>query len=94
MEPGKTASITVTCDKTNVAGNLGSGDVDVFATPSLIACMEHAAAKCVSSDLEEGQTTVGTHLDVAHSAAPPIGMKVTCHAQLTGVEGKMLSFRV
>ena len=83
MEIGKIASITVTCDKTNVAGNLGSGDVD-----------EYAAAKCVLEDLEEGQTTVGTYLDVKHTAATPMGMKVTCYAELTGVEGKMLTFKV
>ena len=109
MEIGKIASITVTCDKTNVAGNLGSGDVDVFATPSMIANMEYAAAKCVLEDLEEGQTTVGTYLDVKHTAATPMGMKVTCYAELTGVrdvyfcprkheltgvEGKMLTFKV
>ena len=94
MEIGKIASITVTCDKTNVAGNLGSGDVDVFATPSMIANMEYAAAKCVLEDLEEGQTTVGTYLDVKHTAATPIGMKVTCYAELTAAEGRALTFKV
>ena len=94
MEIVKIASITVTCDKTNVAGNLGSGDVDVFATPSMIANMEYAAAKCVTEFLEEGQTTVGTYLDVKHTAATPIGMKVTCYAELTAAEGRVLTFKV
>lgn len=94
MELGKIASITVICDKTNIAGNLGSGDVEVFATPSMIANMEYAAAKCVLEDMGEGQTTVGTYLDVKHTAATPMGMKVTCYAQLTAVEGKMLTFKV
>jgi len=94
MEIGKIASITVTCDKTNVAGNLGSGDVDVFATPSMIANMEYAAAKCVLEDLEEGQTTVGTYLNVKHTAATPVGMKVTATATLREIQGRKMWFDI
>ncbi len=94
MEIGAVASITVEVNKSNVAGNLGSGDVDVFATPSMVATMEHAAAKCVEKFLQEGQTTVGTYIAVSHIAATPIGMQVICYAELVSSEGKTLEFRV
>lgn len=94
MEIGRIASVEVIVDQTNVAGNLGSGDLDVFATPSMVANMEGAAAKCVAPFLEEGQSTVGTRVEINHNAATPMGMKVTCYAQLTAVEGKILQFKV
>ncbi len=94
MEIGSIATIGVEVNKSNVAGNLGSGDIDVFATPSMVATMEHAAAKCVKSFLQEGQTTVGTYIAVSHIAATPIGMNITCYAELISTEGKMLEFRV
>lgn len=94
MEIGRTASIELVVDKSNVAGNLGSGDLDVFATPAMIAGMEGAAAACAAPFLEEGQSTVGTRVEVSHTAATPLGMKVVCHAQLTAAEGRTLQFKV
>ena len=84
---------TVVCE-TNTAAAVGSGLVPVFATPFMIALMEGAAAKAVLPCLAEDEGTVGTHLNVAHSAATPIGMKVWAEATVTAVEGKKITFDV
>ena len=78
----------------NTANAVGSGLVPVFATPYMIALMENAAVNAVQAQLEEGQGTVGTKLDVTHDAATPIGLKVWAEAELTAAEGKKLTFAV
>ncbi len=78
----------------NTAAAVGSGLVPVFATPYMIALMEGAAVNAVLPCLAADEGTVGTHLDVSHSAATPIGMKVWAEATLTAVEGKKLTFEV
>ena len=78
----------------NTANAVGSGLVPVFATPYMIALMENAAVNAVQAQLEEGQGTVGTKLDVTHDAATPIGLKVWAEAELTATEGKKLTFAV
>jgi predicted thioesterase len=78
----------------NTASAVGSGLVPVFATPYMIALMENAAVNAVLPALAEDEGTVGTQLNVAHSAATPVGMKVWAEATLTAVEGKKLSFDV
>jgi predicted thioesterase len=84
--------ITVTQDKTAKA--MGSGTLDVFATPSMIALMENTAFESVAPYLEPGSGTVGTALNVKHVSATPIGMKVTCETELTKIEGRALTFLV
>lgn len=78
----------------NTAAAVGSGLLPVFATPYMIALMEGAAVNAVQAQLEEDQGTVGTHLDISHDAATPIGMKVWAEAELTAVEGRKLIFSV
>ena len=78
----------------NTAAAVGSGLLPVFATPQMIALMEGAAVNAVQACLEEDQGTVGTHLDVSHDAATPIGMKVWAEAELTAVDGRKLTFAV
>ena len=72
----------------------GSGRVEVLATPVMIALMEEAAFTLVEPYLEDGQTTVGTEVNVRHLAATPVGMRIEVEAVLTGVEGKRLFFKV
>ena len=55
---------TVTAAESNSAKTMGSGSLDVFATPAMVALMEKTAVKSVESHLEPGQTTVGTALDI------------------------------
>ena len=78
----------------NTASAVGSGLVPVFATPYMIALMENSAVNAVTEHLAEGQGTVGTHLDVSHDAATPIGMKVWAESILKEVDGKRLVFDV
>ena len=78
----------------NTADAVGSGLVPVFATPYMFPLMENAAVNAVQEDLEPGQGTVGTRLDVTHDAATPIGMKVWAEAEVTAVEGKRITLAV
>ena len=72
---------------------MGSGELDVFATPAMIALIEKAAWTSVAPELEEGRGTVGTKLDVSHIAATPLGVKVRCETELVEADGRRLVFR-
>lgn len=87
-----TKELTVTKDKTAAA--VGSGLLDVFATPQMIALMEATASESVAPYLDEGSTSVGTLVNVSHVAATPVGMKVRCESELTEVDGRKLTFTV
>ena len=78
----------------NTAKTMGSGTLDVFATPALVALTEKTCWMSVAPELEEGCGTVGTRLELDHSAPTPVGMTVTCESELTAVEGRKLVFRV
>lgn len=78
----------------NTAGTMGSGDMDVFATPAMVALMEQAAMTAVGSELEEGQSTVGTKINVSHVKASPVGAKIEAEALLKEVDGRRLVFFV
>lgn len=73
---------------------IGSGELEVFATPQMIALMEQAAASSVAPRLEEGQGTVGTLLNVSHDAATPLGMKVWAETELVEIDRRRLVFEV
>ncbi len=94
MEIGKTHRISLTVDESKLACSVGSGSVEVYATPMMIALIENCAAACVQDELPEGDTTVGTLINVSHVAATPCGMKVTATATLTAIDGRQLSFHV
>lgn len=78
----------------NTAVAYGSGGVEVFATPAMIGLMEGAACNGVNPYLPEGKSTVGTLVNVSHTAATPKGMKVTAEAELVEIDGKRLVFKV
>ena len=78
----------------NTAAAVGSGLVPVFATPYMVALMENAAVNALTPYMEEGQGSVGTHLDVSHDSATPIGMKVWAESVVTAVEGRKVTFEV
>ena len=94
MEAGIKGRAEVTVSYENTAAKVGSGDQLVFATPWMIGLMEEAAQSSVLPYLEEGQATVGTHLNVSHDAATPVGMKVWAESELIAVEGRKLIFNV
>ena len=82
----------VTPEKTATA--VGSGLVPVFATPYMVAMMENAASDALSPCLAPGESSVGTHLNIAHSSATPVGMKVWAESVVTAVEGRKVTFEV
>lgn len=85
-------AITVTEDKT--AASAGSGGQLVYSTPHLVALMESTAWASVEPFMEEGKTTVGTHLDIAHLSASPVGAHITCESELVEIDGRRLVFKV
>lgn len=76
------------------ADRIGSGLVKVFATPMMIALIEQTCNESVVPYLDEGQGTVGTHVDVSHCAATPVGMRVLCDSELVEVDRRRLVFDV
>lgn len=94
LETGIKGTRTVTVNEENTAKAMGSGTLDVFATPALIALMEETCWRSVANELEEGCGTVGTLLEIKHTAPTPVGMKVTCESTLTEVDGRRLVFEV
>jgi predicted thioesterase len=94
LEIGLKYESVVEVTSANSAKTMGSGDMDVFATPSMVALMENAAMMAVASALPEGSATVGTQINTSHIKASPIGVTVTASAELTEVEGRKLTFAV
>lgn len=78
----------------NTAKAMGSGTLDVFATPAMTALMEMTAWKSVAPFLENGDGTVGTLLQITHDAPTPLGMKVFCESELLEIDGRRLVFHV
>ena len=78
----------------NTAAAVGSGALEVFSTPSMIALMEKASRELVQPYLEEGQSTVGTRLEVSHVAASPIGAHIPADSTLVAIDRRMLTFEV
>lgn len=87
----KCASVVTEQD---LAANVGSGGLRVYATPMMAALMERTCMECVQPHLDEGCGTVGTHIDIEHTAPTPLGMSVECECELTSIEGRKLSFSV
>lgn len=76
------------------AKNMGSGVMDVFATPAMLALMEKTAFTSVAEYLNGGCGSVGTKVDIEHVASSPVGMKITCDSELIEIEGRKLVFKV
>lgn len=85
-------SAAITPDK--LACSMKSGELPVFATPAMAALMEETAAALLKPFLDEGETSVGTALNLAHSAATPEGLTVTAEAEITAVDRRKVSFQV
>lgn len=94
MKTGIKGSKSVTVDKSNTAAAVGSGTLDVFATPSMIALMEATASESVQELIEDGLTTVGTSVDIKHLSATPVGCTVRCESTLVEIDRKRLVFEL
>lgn len=94
IEIGTKHTSTTIVGSNNVASAVGSGGLDVFATPSMVALMEHAAMTAVAPFLAEGDTTVGGYIATSHIAPSPIGATIEAEAVVTAVEGRKIEFSV
>ena len=94
MNIGLNYTSVTTVENSNTALALGSGDMEVFATPAMVAIMENAAMNAVAAHLEAGQTTVGSQITTTHIKPSALGATITATATLTAVEGRKLTFAV
>ncbi|MCI1305272.1 MAG: thioesterase [Lachnospiraceae bacterium] len=96
MEIGIKGNSTFTVKEDMLAVHVGSGEVRVLATPCLVTAIEKTASESVKPYLEEDRTTVGTRVNITHSAATPCGMKFFVETELAAVSenGKILTFMV
>jgi len=94
LHPGMMGSAELTVGEEHTAPSIGSGRVHVLATPVMINLIEAAALAAVEQSLPEHHQSLGTHLDVTHVAATPVGMRVRATAEVVRVEGRTVYFRV
>ena len=94
MKEGLEYTSKVIVEKGNCASAVGSGGLDVFATPSMVALMENAAMNAVAPYLPEGSTTVGAEVNITHTKPSAMGAEISAKAILSAVEGRKLIFYV
>ena len=94
MQIGLKHTSTLTVGPEHLACRVGSGDLEVLATPMMMALMENAAMLAVAPALEEGQTTVGGQISSSHLKPTGLGKVVTATAELTAIEGRKLTFKI
>ncbi|WP_319633501.1 thioesterase family protein [Pelagibius marinus] len=94
IEPGLTGHAEMVVGTSDTAPRIGSGRIAVLATPKMITLIEEAALAAIEHLLPEGKQSLGTHLDVTHIAATPVGMTVKAEAKLIEVDGRKLLFAV
>ncbi len=94
LRTGLTAEHEHVVEPTDTARAVGSGSLDVLATPRLLAWMESATCAAVEAGLGEGQTSVGTRVAIEHARASAVGAAVTVAVELVHVDGRLLRFQV
>ena len=94
IEVGMKGKVSTLVEKEDTALEVGSGSLLVYATPCMAALMEGAACEAIASGLSEGETTVGTELNLQHISATPVGLEVWAEAEVTAVEGKQITFQI
>lgn len=91
---GLTGEAEMMVGTSDTAPRIGSGRIAVLATPKMVSLMEEAALAAIEHLLPEGKQSLGTHLDITHIAATPVGMTVKAEAELIEVNGRKLLFAV
>jgi predicted thioesterase len=94
LKAGLTGTAEIVVGTRDTAPHVGSGKIGVLATPIMVNLMEAAALQAVERFMPPGHQTVGTHLDVKHFAATPVGLRVRAHAELVKVEGRTLTLKI
>ena len=91
---GMKGEVSTSVEREDTALEVGSGSLLVYATPCMVALMEGAACEAISAALPEEKTSVGIELNIAHIAATPVGLDVRAEAEVTAVEGSIITFQV
>ena len=92
LRPGLSHTLEIVVDRKDTAAHVGSGVVQVLATPVVINLFESAALRAIEHLLPAGYQSLGTRLDVRHIAATPVGMKVSASVRVARVEGRTVYF--
>lgn len=91
---GMKATVTTQVEREDTAAEICSGSLLVYATPCMVALMEGAACEALEGAIPEGKSSVGISLDISHISATPVGMEVRAEAEVTAVEGSIITFNV
>ena len=94
LRVGLEGSSSIVVGAEHTAARVGSGRIAVLATPVMINLIEAASLAAIEDLLPTGHQSLGTHLDVSHVAATPVGMRATATARVVAVEGRNITFRV
>lgn len=91
---GMKGEVSTLVEREDTALEVGSGSLLVYATPCMVALMEGAACEAISQALPEDKTSVGTELNIKHLSATPVGLSVRAEAEVTAMEGSMITFQI
>ena len=91
---GMKGAVSTLVEREDTAAEVGSGSLLVYATPCMVALMEGAACEAIAEAIPDDKTTVGTELNISHLSATPVGLEVRAEAEVTAVEGKIITFTV
>ena len=91
---GMKAEVGTVVEREDTAKEVGSGSLLVYATPCMVALMEGAACEAIAEALGEDKTTVGIELNIQHTSATPVGLEVRAEAEVTAVDGKIITFEL
>ena len=91
---GMKGKVSTLVEREDTAAEVGSGSLLVYATPCMVALMEGAACEAIAPAIPEDKTTVGTELSISHLSATPVGLEVRAEAEVTAVDGKIITFSV
>ena len=94
IKVGMRAEVDTLVEREDTAKEVGSGSLLVYATPCMVALMEGAACEAIAEAMGEDYTSVGTELNISHISATPVGLEVRAVAEVTAVEGKVITFAV
>ena len=94
LAAGARARLERVVTEADTATALGSGDVPVLATPRLLAWLEAATLEALNGRLDDGETSVGSRIELEHRSATAVGAEVTVTADLVAVDGRLLRFSV
>ena len=91
---GMRGEVSTYVEREDTAAEVGSGSLMVYATPCMVALMEGAACEAIADAIPEGKTSVGIALDIQHTSATPVGLQVRAEAEVTEIEGSILTFQI